>query len=373
MSNIKILIVDDYEDNCELLEDIFEQQYQVKSVHSGKACLAILEEDPYDLVLLDVNMPEMDGYEVCKHIKQNAQTAMIPVIFVSALASTEERLKGYEYGAEEYVTKPFKEDDITQTVSKVLEQFIQAKNFEAQSKEAMSTAFQAMTNSAEMGQIIQYMQASYACKNVEKLAEALQQTLSGFGLNSCIMFRMQYQTSFFGCAKDSLEAKVLERFFETERIVNFGARTVINDNHVSLLIKNMPLDKPEDYGRLKDNLAALMSGTEARCNALEIEYQLDVERNLGLQSVLTKSRKHLQEIDKLIDHQKGSIEQTLIDTSQKVESIIFGLGLNETQEQSILAAIDKGVEELTQLTRYSDHIAKNFKSFVEELNDIAQQ
>ena len=367
---LNLLIVDDYEDNCDLLIDIFEDEYNVKSVQSGKECFQALEEASFDIVLLDVNMPEMDGYEVCRRLKQSQDTAAMPVVFVSALASTEERLKGYEMGAEDYITKPFKGPQIKETVAKILEQRVQTKNIEKQSQEAMSTAFQAMTNSAEMGNIIQFMQASYGCKTVERLAERLLETLQGFNLNCCLMFRMDYQTSFSGCSLDSIEAKVLDRFHSAERITDFGARTLINEEHVSLLVKNMPLNKPDDYGRIKDNLTALIAGTEARCKALGVEYQLEFERNRGLQTVLLKSQNQLKEIDDLIEKQKENTNHVFMSINEKVESIIFSLGLDETQEHAILAAMDKGVEELGRLTEYSDHIANNFHNFVADLNKL---
>ena len=373
MSNqkLKILIVDDNQDNCELLEDIFEANYIVSIVYSGQECLDILQSDTFDLILLDVNMPIMDGYEVCRRIKQSEKTALLPVIFVSALASTEERLRGYEVGGEDYVTKPFKSADIVNTVERVIDQIKSTKKFEEQSKEAMQTAYQAMANSAELGHIVQFLQQSFRCKSIEQLADHLLETTALYGLNCCLQFRMRYKKSFIGCQANSIEGKVLEHFCSGERILDFGARTLINDNHVSLLIKNMPLDKSEDYGRIKDNLTVLVCGTEARCNALDAEYQLEEQRNLGLQSVLLNSQTRLQEIHSLVDEQKVRTQDVLDTINEKIEETVFSLGLDESQEQAILSAISNGVEELGMLTQYSDQLEMTFKGFVSELGDLA--
>ena len=375
MSNqrLSILIVDDNQDNCDLLEDIFEQDYNVKSVYCGQDCLDMLEAQSYDLVLLDINMPEMDGFEVCRRIKLHATLQSTPVIFVSALASAEERLQGYECGAEDYITKPFRGDDIVATVAKVLELRQQTKVIEQQSKDAISTAFQAMTNSSELGCIIQFMQASYQCKTIERLADELLQTLSNFGLNSCLMFRTRYQTRYFGCKPDSMEAKVLQRFYNSDRIVDFGARTLMNDEHVSILVRNMPLDKPDDYGRIKDNLASLLSGTEARSRALEIEHELEHERVRGLHAILEQSEGRLNSISKLVSEQHEKASSVLLSINGKIESIIFALGLDEAQEHSILSAIDHGIEELGVLTQYSADIENSFKGFVGDLEKITYQ
>lgn len=375
MSNqrLSILIVDDNQDNCDLLEDIFEQDYSVKSVYSGQACLDELEVQNYDLVLLDINMPNMDGYEVCRRIKLHSTLQTTPVIFVSALASAEERLKGYECGAEDYITKPFRGEDIVATVVKVLELRQQTKVIEQQSRDAITTAFQAMTSSSELGCIIQFMQASYQCKTPEKLADELLQTLSNFGLNSCLMFRSRYQTRYFGCKAESMEAKVLQRFYSSDRIVDFGARTLMNDEHVSILVRNMPLDKPEDYGRIKDNLASLLTGTEARCRALEMEQELEHERLRGLSAILEQSEGRLHEISRLVSEQNEKANSVLLSINAKIETIIFSLGLDETQEHSIISAIDRGIEELGLLTQYSSDIEISFKGFITDLEKITYQ
>ena len=373
MSNerLSILVVDDNADNRDLLEDIFEDDFDVTCVASGQECLNAAAKGKYDLVLLDINMPGMDGYEVCRQLKANVDTAMIPIVFVSALASTEERLRGYEVGAEDYITKPFKDQEIADTVAKVVEHRLKTMAFEKQSKEAMSTAFQAMTNSAELGYIIQYLQGSYESKTIDELADNLLATTQNFGLNCCLMFRWRYQKDFYGCANNSIEAKVLDRFCEGERIVNFGARTLINDNHVSLLIKNMPLDKPEDYGRIKDNLTVLVSGTEARTKAIEIENQLDEERKGGLQAILLNSQDKLQEIHALIEKQESNTRSVINSISSRVEDIIFSLGLDESQEQVILSAIDSGVDELNVLSQFSAEIEQSFHRFIGELGSLA--
>jgi CheY-like chemotaxis protein len=368
---LTILIVDDNDDNCELLEDIFEQDYQVKSVSSGKICLEALESESYDLILLDVNMPNMDGYEVCRRIKKSKPTALTPVIFVSALASTEERLKGYEAGGEDYVTKPFKSADIKATVERVIKQIVATRAFETQSKEAMQTAYQAMANSAELGHIVQYLQQSYQCKSIEQLSKHLLSTTNSYGLNCCLLFKMQFKKAFVGCQSDSIEGKVLEHFCTRERILDFGSRTLINDEHVSLLVKNMPLDKPDDYGRIKDNLTVLVCGTEARCKALDAEHQLEEQRNLGLQSVLVNSQDRLQEIHNLVDEQKFRTQDVLDTISVKIEKVIFSLGLDEEQERVILSAIEKGVDEMNMLTQYSDQLETSFHGFVNQLSELA--
>lgn len=102
-----VLVVDDLEPNVKLLEaKLLNEYYTVLTANSGQKALDILEKEKVDVVLLDVMMPEMDGFETCKKIKLNPKTTHIPVVMVTALFDIEDRVKGLENGADEFLTKP---------------------------------------------------------------------------------------------------------------------------------------------------------------------------------------------------------------------------------------------------------------------------
>ncbi|MCC8406417.1 Response regulator PleD [Rickettsia tillamookensis] len=102
-----ILVVDDIETNIKLLTaKLLKEYYTVLTANSGKEALAILKKEKIDTILLDVMMPEMDGFEVCKTIKTDPETTHIPVVMVTALSDIDDRVKGLEAGADEFLTKP---------------------------------------------------------------------------------------------------------------------------------------------------------------------------------------------------------------------------------------------------------------------------
>jgi len=103
-----ILVVDDTPENIDLLRGMLNPQYKVKAATNGTKALQIAANIPQpDLILLDIMMPEMDGYEVCRLLKQDSHTAHIPVIFITAKTATEDEQHGLELGAVDYITKPF--------------------------------------------------------------------------------------------------------------------------------------------------------------------------------------------------------------------------------------------------------------------------
>lgn len=104
----RILIVDDEKINLKVLADLLKDEYTLVLARNGKQALSYaLQEPPPDLILLDVIMPEMGGYEVIKHLKENDKTKDIPVIFITALNSMEDEEHGLKLGAIDYITKPF--------------------------------------------------------------------------------------------------------------------------------------------------------------------------------------------------------------------------------------------------------------------------
>jgi len=106
MAPCKILIVYDESTNLALLNDVLRDDYILAFARNGKEALVGVEKHHPALILLDIQMPEMDGYEVCKQLKADSETAHIPIIFISAMSQDLDQTKGFEMGAVDYITKP---------------------------------------------------------------------------------------------------------------------------------------------------------------------------------------------------------------------------------------------------------------------------
>ncbi len=106
LSRPVVLVVDDSTENIDVLVSLLEAEYKTKAATTGERALAIARNTPPDLVLLDVAMPGLDGYEVCRRLKADVRTRDIPVLFVTAKGSIEDEERGFESGAVDYITKP---------------------------------------------------------------------------------------------------------------------------------------------------------------------------------------------------------------------------------------------------------------------------
>src|SRR5580698_529879 len=107
------MIVDDNPANLKLLEDmLLRQGHEVRSFPLGRLALAAAMKNPPNLILLDINMPEMNGYEVCERLRSTEELSGIPVIFLSALNETQDKVRAFQSGAVDYISKPFQFEEV---------------------------------------------------------------------------------------------------------------------------------------------------------------------------------------------------------------------------------------------------------------------
>ncbi len=145
-----ILLVDDSTKNLQLLVNLLERDFNTAAVTSGAEALQFLEKNRPDLILLDIIMPEMDGYELCKILKKNVETREIPVIFLTAKTDSDSIVKGFQSGAADYVPKPFNPVELlirvqTQLKLKKSKEEIQAANRDLLlSKNKLDTVFKSI-------------------------------------------------------------------------------------------------------------------------------------------------------------------------------------------------------------------------------------
>jgi signal transduction histidine kinase len=135
-TNSNILIVDDMPDNLRVLSLLLSQQgYEVRKALNGEMAIASAQADPPDLILLDIKMPGMDGYEVCERLRADPQTSQVPIIFISALGEPTDKVAAFSVGGVDYITKPFQAPEVLARIEnqlrlRYLQQQLQLQNVE---------------------------------------------------------------------------------------------------------------------------------------------------------------------------------------------------------------------------------------------------
>lgn len=370
MKDTTIMIVDDAPDNLLLLEMMLEERYQIIQADCGQACLDLIAESVPDLLLLDVNMPGMTGYEVCMQLRKNSRTRNLPIIFVSAMINTEERLAGFEAGGDEYINKPVNEEALLESIEIHLAKVNERKSSEKNAAEAMEVAMVAMTSSSELGQLIAFVSEAQSAKKLSDMGEMIIQVCESFGLNSCAYINGA-NPAFFGCETGSVEATVLERSLTSkERIINLGIRTIVKSEQMALLVKNMPVDDENKYGRFKDHLAVLISISDGRL--LTIKAQMDVagQRKDVLSRVIMHTEKQIKNLNSKISQYDENSRKVMMTMVTELETKLFSLGLDEDQEDQLMSLVYGTSDKLEKSKEVTKQLQDELGSVLEGLYEI---
>jgi DNA-binding response OmpR family regulator len=341
-SNFKVFVVEDDPILREIFETILAEDYGVVFFPDAESCLNSLKVDRPDMFLLDVGLPGIDGYELCRRIKADFDTMDIPVTFVSGLDDIEARLTGYDAGGEDFICKPFEPSELLRKVTRARRLEQEKKQLREMAGYAQRTAFTAMSGMSELGLVIEFMRKSFACRDSRQLAQQILDTLVQFGLQGAVQIRMtDGEVSLSAEGTDlPLETAILAHVRTQGRIFEFRDRGVYNYGSITILIKNMPLEDPERCGRLRDNLAILAEGADARCQAIEVESKNRMTK-AGIGTTLDDVHAMLVDLKAAHAKEQGAYASLTTEMQESLIHAFVALGLTERQEESLDELIRK--------------------------------
>lgn len=333
----KIFIVDDDPAARMILADEFDsQEYELDEFADGESCLSALDKRP-DIILMDVEMPGMDGYEICRRIKADNNNKDIDVIFISSHDSTKEKLAGYDAGGSDYLIKPVQAVELKQKIAlSIQNQKIRAESAAGQ-KMAMETAMTAMTSAGEQGVVLEFLRNSFSAFTITNLARMIVDSVSKFDLENSVQLRADNEVINSGTREPvpPLEEELLMRLKDQDRIITRGQRSIFNYGTISLLVKNMPEDE-DKAGRLRDHLAILLEGASNRLDALVVGNKLKLlikDSNRILHDVAIEQQEH-----------KKNGQQIMDSMLQDLEASFLSWGLTEDQEATLLKVVQHGID-----------------------------
>ncbi|MGA1623481.1 MAG: response regulator, partial [Synechocystis sp.] len=168
-----VLIVDDNPANLKVLYDVLsEADYEMRIEVDAHNALAQIAQQPPDLILLDVMLSDLNGFEMCRQLKANPQTQSIPIIFMTALADPRDKLTGLSLGAVDYITKPFHHDEVLARVRLHLKIYQLTRTLEAQTSSLQQLTHQLEQRTAQLeGEILERQQVTKALRHVNQAIE----------------------------------------------------------------------------------------------------------------------------------------------------------------------------------------------------------
>jgi len=347
----KVIVLDNKHQSVSLLTQVL-SHLDVSGYASFSDYLAGGNPDA-DCFVLDSSGLGEEERSVVERLRSHPKTAKVPLIYVGDNQALETRMAVYEAGVDDYITAPFDVTELQNKVSRALHQRRYEKELLSTAEEARQAAFEAMTHSAEQGEIVRYMEQISMCHKMDELAEALLNLLSRFGLN--VVFSCWQQDSewprYFSHAgsTSSLEEDLMQSGHSGGRIMEFGRRMLVNYPQTSLLVKNVPYEDEVRFGRIKDHLAVVLSATDARVGSLDMEEKLREKDKLL--SVVNDAEKSLKQFR---DNQSNMLKRVAIergDIKMELREELLMLSLNDEQEEHMLNLVDDHMNSLDGLYR----------------------
>ncbi|MDE2439936.1 MAG: response regulator [Betaproteobacteria bacterium] len=335
-TNLRVFVVDDDQLILDVLAANLDGICQLQTFTSAEACLNAISGGGPDLFLLDVTMPVMDGLALCRRLKGDWETQDVPVVFVSSCDDPETRLLCYEAGGDDFIQKPFEPAELLSKVNVAGRILADKKALREQAGYAQRTAMTAMVSMGELGVVLQFLSHSFACNSIEELAASLLDAMRQYDLQSALQMRLDGEdlTLSHNGRNLPLEVSVLNHVRDSGRIFQFKSRCVFNYGGVSLLINNMPLDDPERCGRIRDNVALLAEGADARLRAIATEMH-DRQRRAGIERALPRLYSTLDGVQNNYRRNCFELTQVMIDFQEALTKAFIHLGLMDRQEEMI--------------------------------------
>ncbi len=270
--NPKVLIIDDEDDSLDILGSFIGRHFAFDAARSGPEALTAVVAGNPEIILLDVEMPGgMNGYQVCRALKDSEATRHIPVIFISAHTGAQNRLQAYESGADDYVSKPFNATEIKYKFDLALANQAKRNELAEKARKATSVAMLSLREAADSGVVLGFLSDIIRQTDLEAIAATTLATLRKFRLAGAVQMRdgeLRLSRNSEG-ACTPVEDGVLTEMAHQQRIVDLGSRSAFNYRRATIVVYDMPLHDMAFYGQLKDTVVKMAEALDVHLNALE--------------------------------------------------------------------------------------------------------
>jgi CheY-like chemotaxis protein len=343
----RVLVVDDDRATRTIHRAILSKQFEVETASSGEEALAICEKHLPDLVLLDVEMDEMDGYETCRRIRLFSD---LPIIFATSKQSIEEHLKAFDAGADDIITKPAVREILLRKIGLEIQGHQEKTTLKNEKNSLQNMAMSFLSAIGENGVLQQFMQSSLTCGSPKDLGHFLVEAIQRFNLECSVLIRDHLTTTIWTShgAPSELEKTILEQSASMGRLFQFKKRLVVNYDRVSVIVTNMPIEDSEKTGRLRDYIAILAEMTHTLCENVDMR-QSSMARSEQLQVALTTAVDSMEGLQKSSRNAQLDSRLLLEEMVDNVEKTYSWLGTSRSQEESISKTMQTSVDKIITL------------------------
>lgn len=375
-ANIRIMIVDDSPELIHMLLEDLQTDFAVTAALSADEALQMLAENELpDIVLLDVNMPGINGYEACEYIKNDPLLADIDVVFLSSNNSTEEIARGLAVGGADYLVKPYNSAALKTKLAHIQHLREQRLQWRDDAKNANDLVMTVLGETGSLGVVVNFMRTALVNENSPQLMENLLDSLRSYGLNAIAYWSAG---DILECAATSeissmLELELIERMRGSDQVLHkIGGKLIMVHRHSVLLIKNMPNDEKR-CGSLQDNLQIILETVNSRLDYFMSQQQRFEQRQGVLDDIIASLSEPINNLLARQIKQREYIIGLVGDLSIDIEKAFFAMGLTETQESEILAILNRKLTGLADQLDVGMRLDEDFTFMLSHLSSAVKK
>lgn len=333
--------------------------------------LQMSEQSKPHLVLVDADTHYQSGGQA--HLEALVNSNQSYLIMLANNGDMDLRIRSYQDGAIDVIEKNSSNEEIKGRLAFYFDMHKRIQQGQLQLREAQQSAFQAMTSAGELGVIMAFMRKSYHIHTLQDLAAQVVGAVGQYGLNCAVQIRSELgQVDLNTQGKPNpLEAELCHKLAHHGPIYDFENRTIFSYSKVSILIKNMPLDEQDRYGRIKDNVALLCEAASSREQTLTTELKL-ASQSESMTTMLQDTRQILNGVKLRHNDQLVNAQHHLSDMMVQLERALISADLSEEQENDLLSTTSNAVDEAMRIVDVDQGVARHLEFLIDQLEDLLE-
>lgn len=323
-----------YSDQLSPLGLKISEYFNATEVESYLQLAQYLQDKKYRVFVFDAIMLENSGIERCEGLIKELSLDSVPLVLLSTLNDARSAQKAFDAGCDDLIDHETPIEEAFARINKSIFNQIASTQLNQRLIQATETARNALIDNSDLGANIQFLLKVHGSDNLDQLGQEFFSTIQRYGLSCSLQMRSLMGVKNMeanGMAKD-LESKLLSELKDKGRYVDFGRRSIVNYDRVSLLIKNMPMDDKEKYGAIKDNTFCLVQGINSRLVALEDRQKL-IDEKESLHKLSSDVKDVIGSLKSSYQDVMRKIVNQVENASESIEVKLPSLALTEADEE----------------------------------------
>ena len=358
----RVLVVDDDSMLRAFYDAVLTPQYEVHAAESGEEAIEVSKMLKPDLILLDVDMPGLNGYDTCRKLREFSTA---PIVFATALQDMEEHLRAFDAGGDDILTKPLLPEILLRKVGLALKlKHVQEKLVEEKAY-LQDRANDYLSSMGENLALLNFVRASLKCRSFDELVQNLAQAMRDVALEGSVVIRHGGESTFMTThgPATALEQSILDKSRSMGRKFQFKRNLVVNYEKVSIIVSNMPPEGTERNQQIRDNIGVLAETAEAFCENVDMR-KVSMERAESMQIALFEASKTVESIRDKQTQLFMAVRLLLHGLTDKIEQSYSWLGTSSDQEAAISAAMNDSVQQILEVLTSGSQMNEQFAAVV---------